>query len=185
MSSDYEGLRVAAEYLASQPDCTALIREIRRMAQVIGTRDERVFGGEQACLNALVDAAVTNPAGIEAIIQQVEAYRASLPKEHRREYQRTLMRDRRERQRIAARIHELKYGVSLSGNSRATFIATKHEQWMKARNAFLAGHPNASWDERHELTAQFWAALDQRQQARLRELEGRGVQSGRGRQRAA
>lgn len=151
----------AVNYLLSLDDARAVVRSIRR-AVAEWARRPITFTDRLEPLNPLLSLGVRSPEGLESVLAVAEERLQSRPLEHRKAYQRELMRARRQRQYKAVKLRELQTGQRLTGEGRKQYMAEVQRRWMKARDRMLAEHPEAGWDERNLLIDKFWRDIDQK-----------------------
>lgn len=131
----------------------------------------RVFAGDLAVLNVLVDLGVANRPALDAMFHLAEARRKNLPIARRVDYQRELMRAKRERLAFAVEIDEIKRGKPYTTEVREKLKRDTQKHWMAERNAYLKAIGPMTWKETNEATQRFWAQLDAKLRKELANLK--------------
>lgn len=150
----------AVNYLIEAPNYAALINE---MTKIIETWDTHpmVYGGQLACLNAMIDVGLQNREAFERLVKLIEDKRKLLPAVRRTDYQRDLMRERRARMAKALELHELRHGV-LRGAAKAAEVQAIQARWAQAKREHLEAAGATGWAERNAATREFWEQIDRK-----------------------
>jgi len=119
----------------------------------------RVFGDPFESYNALVRAGVENREVLDNLIQDVSERRRLIPEARRRDYQRELMRERRERIRKSTELEELLRG-RMTPRNRKSFAIEAQRRWHVDRDRFIAAQGDQSWAGRNTATQNFWREFD-------------------------
>lgn len=164
--------RIAAglSLLVTSKEFTKRVKQIRDIvADWQGT--PLLFGGALEPLNALVDVGLTKPEAFDKLVELAVAKRRQVPAAKRIDYQRDLMREKRERLYKAVKLEELVRGSPVSGQARSKYMRTTQNKWMAERNAFIKAKGNLSWKERNEAANEFWRTVDERLERDLLEAQ--------------
>lgn len=121
-----------------------------------------LFGGPLEPLNALVDVGVTKPEALDKLIDLATAKRRQVPVAKRVDYQRDLMRAKRERLYKALKLEELVRGSPVSGTARQKYMLDTQKKWVAERKEFISKKGSLSWKERNEAANEFWRKVDER-----------------------
>lgn len=140
------------------------VQRVKQIEEILDgwENTQLLFGGPLEPFNALVEVGLHNREAFGKLIDLARTKRRSLPDAKRVDYQRELMREKRERLDRAVRLEELVRGARLTGDKRAAYKKATQERWMNERNAFITGKGNLSWKERNEAANEFWSLVDQR-----------------------
>lgn len=151
-----------AEGLSLLVETKAFAQRVRQINQIVDEWEQAplVFAGTLEPLNALVDVGLTNRPALVKLITLAASKRRSVPLTKRVDYQRELMREKRERVYRAIKLEELVRGVPLRGEQRKVYMRDVQTKWMKDRNAFIAAKGDLSWKDRNEAAGEFWRQLD-------------------------
>lgn len=161
-----EGLTV----LVTGKEFTKRVRQIKEI--VADWQDTPLlFGGALEPLNALVDVGLTKPEALDRLIELAVAKRRQVPVAKRIDYQRDLMREKRERLYRALKLEELVRGSPVSGAARKKYMLDTQAKWMAERNAFIKAKGNLSWKQRNDAANEFWLLVDARLEHDLKEAQ--------------
>ena len=137
-------------------------KRLRQLREVIdGWNDTpMLFGGELEPLNALIDVGLTSPPALERLLELAESKRKQVPEAKRVDYQRELMRGKRERLYRAVELEELVRGTPLKGAAKMKYMRETQARWMAERQAHIKSKGTLSWKERNQVANQFWESVD-------------------------
>ena len=140
------------------------VQRVRQINDIVDGWEDTplLFGGALEPLNALVDVGLVNREALNKLVQLAQTKRQAVPVAKRIDYQRELMREKRERLYRAVELEELVRGSALKGEARMKYMAGVQAKWMQERNAFIAAKGNLSWKQRNEAASEFWQRVDQR-----------------------
>jgi hypothetical protein len=157
-SPDVSRVAEAANFLITATHYEALRQEL---ITIVNSWDSapRAYGGSHAVLNALIDVGVDNRPAFDRMLAIVEAKRALLPTARKVDYQRNLMRERRQREYKALAVYEKATGL-VRGKQRAGFFRDMRATWAAAKAEFMLARGHMSYDEKLEATALFWQGVD-------------------------
>jgi hypothetical protein len=119
------------------------------------------YAGKLSPLNALLDVGLESRVAFEKLIKLTEAKRRQLPKQRRQDYQRELMAARRARVAKAIDLEELRHG-SMDTEARDKFAKAIQGRWAEARDKFIKGKGELTWDQRNEASREFWSGVDKK-----------------------
>lgn len=167
---DKQKIAAALSMLATSKQFTHRVKQIEDI--IDGWQDTPLlFGGALEPFNALVDVGLHNREAFGKLIDLARSKRRALPEARRTDYQRELMREKRERLDRAVKLEELVRGSRLTGDKRLAYKKAMQERWMNERNAFIAKKGNLSWKERNEAANEFWARVDAQLNSDLAEAQ--------------
>lgn len=137
-------------------------QRVRQISEIVdGWVDTPLlFGGTLEPLNAIVEVGLANREAMDKLIELAHKKRQQVPVAKRVDYQRQLMRDKRERLYKALELEGLVRGVSLKGDARKKYMVTLQAKWMRDRNEFIAAKGELSWKERNNAANEFWRKVD-------------------------
>lgn len=127
------------------------------------------FTGDPPCLEAMVDLGRADRNAFERLLTLIEEKRQEDPKTAKKDYQRDLMRERRQRMAKAILLHEARSGP-LKGDARAKEMASIRERWTRAKAQFIVDKDASSGTERVQATRDFWAMVDRQLDANIANL---------------
>lgn len=130
-----------------------------------------LFGGALEPLNALIDVGLANRAALDKLVELAAKKRRTVPEARRMDYQRKLMRDKRERLYKAVELEELVRGSNLRGDSKAKYMRDVQARWLKERQAYVASKGSLSWKQRNDAAGEFWRKVDERLERDLAEAK--------------
>lgn len=138
-------------------------KRVKQLHDIIADWEDTplLFGGALEPLNALIDVGLAKPEALGKLIELAEKKRRSVPETKRIDYQRELMREKRERLYRAVELEELVRGSPLKGAARQRYMTEKQARWMDERAAFIESKGVLSWKERNEAAGQFWRQVDE------------------------
>lgn len=160
----------ALNYLLEMDRPGAAITQIRNAVRDWQTKPI-MFAGHLEPLNALLNLGLYDAAAMDRVLAIAEDRLKDQPGERRKDYQRELMRARRQRQYLAIRLKELESGREISGEERKQYMVEVQRRWMSERNKMLKEHPTADWDERNVLIEKFWTDIERRLEANIQSIE--------------
>lgn len=158
----------AVNLLIDAQNYSALAIEMTRLVEHGPT--EHRYGMGLAPLNALVDLGRSDRSAFERLLKLVDGKRQENPKMAKLDYQRDLMRVRRQRMAKALLLHEQRQGA-LRGAARKTEVASIRERWTRAKAQFIVDRDATSAEERAQATRDFWAMVDRQLDANLANLQ--------------
>lgn len=137
----------------------------KRCRQIVGIIEDwndtpMLFGGALEPLNSLIDVGLANREALERLFALASSKRKELPEAKRVDYQRELMREKRERLYRAVELEELMRGTPLKGAARAKYMKETQARWMAERVKFVAAKGELSWKERNEAANAYWHQVD-------------------------
>lgn len=135
-----------------------LTGEIRQIAENWDNHP-MAYSGQLAPLNALIDVALTNTDAFDRLLTLAEERRRKIPQLKRTDYQRVLMRERRDRLAKALRLHETKRG-KLRPEERRSFAAEVQSRWRAEREAYIEAKGDLTWKDRNAAAQEFWERID-------------------------
>lgn len=140
----------------------SFLQKVRKIEEIIADWNETplLFGGALEPLNALVDVGLTNRAALDKLVKLAESKRRAIPEAKRVDYQRNLMREKRERLYKAVKLEELVRGTPLKGAAKTKYMNETQARWMKERAAFIAQKGDLTWKQRNDAANEFWAHVD-------------------------
>lgn len=140
------------------------MHRVRQLKEVIANWDRTpmLFGGKLEPLNALIDVGLLKPKALDDLIALAERKRKEVPASKRIDYQRQLMREKRERLQKAVRLEELVRGVPLRGGARTKYMHDVQVRWMNQRADYIRSQGELTWKARNEAAARFWMQVDER-----------------------
>lgn len=138
------------------------MQRVRQLEELIDNWSESplLFGGVLEPLNSLIDVGLADRVAFGKLIALAQAKRREVPAAKKVDYQRELMREKRERVDRAVRLEELVRGSPLRGEVRARYKKDLQQRWMRERNEFIARKGNLSWKQRNEAAGEYWAKVD-------------------------
>lgn len=138
------------------------MQRVRQLEELIENWSESplLFGGALEPLNSLIDVGLADRVAFGKLIALAQAKRREVPAAKKVDYQRELMREKRERVDRAIRLEELVRGAPLRGEIRAWYKKDLQQRWMRERNEFIAKKGNLSWKQRNEAAGEYWAKVD-------------------------
>ncbi len=180
-------LRDAVRVLIEAPDAIALYDALSATVPVAGRAPVKLTG-DAATLNPLLRLALQNPAGYRGVLDLAEERRAlrglpplEKPKPsgyNKVEYMRQFMDQKRERQKLAAKIENMLRPEKdrLVGNARLEFMNLQSARWKVMRDRALdrakAAHGGKLTAEtRRQVLESFWAAVDANLEDRLHQAQ--------------
>lgn len=156
---DKQRIAAGLTLLVTGKDFHRRIRQIREIASD-WQKTPLLFGSTLEPLNALIDVAVVKPEAFERLVELAAAKRRGVPVTKRIDYQRDLMRQKRERLYKALKLEELVRGAPINGDARKKYMHGVQVKWMAQRNAFVKSKGNLSWKARNAAANEFWQQLD-------------------------
>jgi len=174
--SPRELLQQAVNALILRPDALELFEAVDSLLNLVPRVPVRLTGAS-AVLNPLLDLKATDPTAFSRVMELADTKRAALGKPPLRppkatgydktEYMRAFMDQKRERQKRAAEIENLRRPEKdrLIGNARLEFMRVQSAKWKAQRDAALAKAAQSSGgrlsaDVREAVLATFWAGVD-------------------------
>jgi hypothetical protein len=174
--SPRELLQQAVNALILRPDALELFEAMDALLNLVPRVPVRLTGAP-AVLNPLLDLKSTDPTAFSRVMDLAEAKRTALGKQPLRppkatgydktEYMRAFMDQKRERQKRAAEIENLRRPEKdrLIGNARLEFMRVQSAKWKTQRDAALAKASQSSGgrlsaEVREAVLAAFWAGVD-------------------------
>lgn len=148
----------AVNTLIDAPNYASLANEMTRIIETWDTHP-MVYGGQLACLNALLDVGLQDRGAFERLLALAEEKRKLQPKARQLTYQRDLMRDRRARMSKAIELHELQVGP-MRGAARMQEMQNIQGRWAKARQKTISDLGDIAWKDRNDAVARFWETID-------------------------
>lgn len=121
-----------------------------------------LFAGALEPLNALIDVGLASRDALDRVLELAASKRREIPAAKRVDYQRELMRAKRERLYRAVELEELVRGSKLKGDAKKKYMHDTHATWMSERNRFIANKGNLSWKERNAAANEYWRQVDER-----------------------
>lgn len=151
-----------AQGLSLLVNAKSFVQRVRQINEIVDGWEDTplLFGGTLEPLNALVDVGLSNREAMTKLIDLAQSKRQQVPVAKRVDYQRHLMREKRERLYKAVELEELVRGASLKGDARKKYMFALQAKWMHERNEFIATKGDLSWKERNEAANLFWRQLD-------------------------
>lgn len=148
-------------------------KRLKQIEDIIENWDDspRVFAGKLSALNALVDIGLDDRANLSELLALVESRRKLVPLMKKVDYQRHLMREKRDRLMKAVKLEELVRGKALATKERDAYKLNVSKRWVKEKDKFIKEKGQLSWKERNEATRQFWAGVDAQLDRDLAEAE--------------
>lgn len=148
-------------------------RRVRQVLDLVENWEETpmLFAGALSPLNVLVDVGLASKEALNRLLELAESKRRAAPTTKRVDYQRSLMREKRERLAKAVQLEELVRGSPLEGDARERYKLATQSRWMKERNEYIAKKGDLSWKERNTAANEFWAKLDVRLEHELEEAK--------------
>jgi len=152
---------------------TAFVRRVAQIKDIVVNWDDTpmLFGGALEPLNALVDVGLTNPEVLDKLVALAQQKRRAVPQSKRVDYQRELMREKRERLTKAIQLEELVRGNPLTADKRDQYKRVTQTAWMRERNEFIASKGNLTWKERNEAANEYWRRVDDKLEKDLAEAK--------------
>lgn len=151
-----------AEGLSLLVNTKEYTKRVKQITDIIDAWEDTpmLFGGALEPLNALIDVGLLNREALDKLLALAQAKRRTVPQAKRVDYQRSLMRDKRERLYKAVELEELVRGAPLKGATKTKYMRDTQGRWMAERNAYIAAKGNLSWKERNQAANEFWANVD-------------------------
>ena len=149
---NHDRARHAVQFLVDDSYFAGHVRKLRNFAQKPRAKP---FKDEAEVLNELL---VIGRQNIQAMENLIDV--ANQKRDDRNEYQRKFMAKKRARDNIVVKIQELKLGKKLSLDERKDVLLVQYANWETEKEAEIARHPDATWEERNELKRQFWDQID-------------------------
>lgn len=148
-------------------------KRIKQILEIVEDWDDspRVFADRLASLNALVDIGLDDMANLQELFTLVENRRKLVPLMKKVDYQRNLMREKRERLAKAVKLEELVRGKTLTQLERERYKKSMNGKWTKEKTAYIAAKGELSWKARNEVTREFWEKIDAQLTKDLAEAE--------------
>jgi hypothetical protein len=139
-------------------------KRVRQIGEIIADWDDTpmLFAGALEPLNALIDVGLVNRAALDRMLDLATNKRREIPAAKRVDYQRDLMRAKRERLYRAIELEELVRGSKLKGDAKKKYMHDTQAMWMSERNRFIASKGNLTWKERNAAANEYWAQVDER-----------------------
>lgn len=140
----------------------SFVQRVRQLKEIIANWEDSplVYAAALEPLNSLIDVGLTSPEALDKLIDLAERKRRAIPVAKRVDYQRELMREKRERLYRAVELEDLVRGTKLRGAAKKKYMDDTHARWMRERNAFIAKKGDLSWKERNDAANEFWAQVD-------------------------
>ena len=141
--------------------CERYAKLVNELTGILETWSEHpmAYAGKLSPLNALLDVGLESRAAFERLIKLAESKRRLRPKQRRQDYQRELMATRRARLAKAIDLETLLHG-EMDAAAKDKFTKAIQFRWSAARDKFIKGKGELTWDQRNEATQQFWAEID-------------------------
>lgn len=158
----------AVNLLIEAENYSSLAAEMTRLIEHGST--EVQYGMGLAPLNALVELGRTDRNAFERVLVLVEGKRKEDPKSAKRDYQRDIMRERRQRMAKAILLHEARVGA-LKGGARATEMAEIRKRWTRAKAQYIVDSGATSAEDRRQAVQSFWAMVDRQLDANLANMQ--------------
>lgn len=173
---DKQELLEAVNALIASPDAHELFDALRAVAPLVGRVAVRL-ADKAAVLNPLLDLLARDSRAYDRVFAMIESRRASLgydalvrPKDEgydKTTYMRQFMDQKRERQRLAATIENLRRPErdKLMGNARLEFMRRQSARWLELRDqavdqARVANGGQLTAELRASTLDAFWQAVD-------------------------
>jgi hypothetical protein len=173
---DKKALLVAVNTLITSPDAHELYEQLCSVAY-IATRAPVKLADKAEPLNPLLALRVADQPAFDRVIELIEARREALGYDHlvkpaergydKTRYMRDFMDQKRERQRLAAKIENMLRPErdQLIGNARLDFMRRQSARWKELRDEKLeraraAAGGTLSAEARKRILDQFWEAVD-------------------------
>ena len=152
---------------------TSFTHRVNQINEIVAGWEDTplLFGGALEPLNALVDVGLHNKEALAKLVELARQKRRAVPTSRRVDYQRELMREKRERLYKAVELEELVRGAPLKGAAKSKYMAGVQSKWMQERNAFIAAKGNLTWKQRNEAASAFWQQVDGKLEADLAESQ--------------
>ena len=168
ISYDVRRTQQALQYLVDSPYG---MRHITKLKAMVDKPRALPFREECEPLNELLVIGRQNRDALEKLIDVVQYKRSS-----RGSYQREFMATKRARERKVIQLECLLRGKNLTLDERNLVLKQYYETWRSMKEEMIATREPASWAEKNELIAEFWAEVDaglDKKLARAREQEQR------------
>ena len=151
-----------AEGLSLLVGTKSFAQRVRQINEIVDGWEDTplVFAGVLEPLNSLVDVGLANREAMDKLIDLAKAKRAQVPTSKRVDYQRALMKEKRDRLFRAIELEELVRGATIRGEARRKYMLDIQSMWMKERNAFIAAKGELNWKQRNESAGEFWQQVD-------------------------
>lgn len=163
----HDPLVEAVNLLIASSTYSALAQEMTRIVE--GAAPDVAYDADLIPLNALVALGRQDRNAFERLLDLVEEKRKEDPKTAKVDYQRDLMRTRRQRMAKALLMHEARSGA-LRGAARKAEMASIRERWTRAKAQFIVDRDASSAKERAQATQDFWAMVDRQLDANIANL---------------
>lgn len=148
-------------------------KRLKQILEIVEDWDDspRVFADKLVALNALVDIGLDDMANLQELFALVESRRKLVPLMKKVDYQRNLMREKRDRLAKAVKLEELVRGKTLTQTEREKYKKSMNGKWVKEKTAYIAAQGELSWKGKNEATREFWEKIDAQLTKDLAEAE--------------
>lgn len=148
-------------------------KRLKQIVDIVEDWDDspRVFAAKLAPLNALVDIGLDEMANLQELLTLVESRRKLVPLMKKVDYQRNLMREKRNRLTNMVKLEEMVRGKPMALQAREKYKRDVNAKWMKEKAAYLASKGDITWKAKNEATREFWEKIDAQLAKDLAEAE--------------
>lgn len=148
-------------------------KRLKQITEIVEDWDDspRVFAAKLSPLNALVDIGLDDMANLQELFTLVESRRKLVPLMKKVDYQRNLMREKRERLARVLKLEEMVRGKPLTPAEKDRYKMDTNARWSKDKAAYIASKGELSWKARNEATREYWAKIDAQLTKDLAEAE--------------
>jgi hypothetical protein len=158
----------AVNLLIEAHNYSALAQEMTHFVEEVRGGTPR-YSGDLDPLNALISLGRANRAAFERVLKLVDEKRKEDPKTAKRDYQRDIMRERRQRMAKAILLHEARHGA-LKGEARTLEMASIRARWTRAKTQFIVDRSPPSAEDRLAAIRDFWDMVDRQLDANVANL---------------
>jgi hypothetical protein len=155
----------ALDLLITSDRYAKLVNEMTKMLEEWDRYPMR-FERELSPLNVLLDVGLESRTVFEKLIKLSLSMRRQLPKQRRQDYQRELMAARRARMAKAIDLEELRHG-SMTSEEKTKFTKAIQGRWAEARERFIKERGELTWQQRNDVTQEFWSGVDKKLDANI------------------
>lgn len=168
MSTDPQLVAAVNLLIKEEKAYSNLVREMTKLIEdgPVGFRYEIALEP----LNTLVDLGRRDRDAFERVLKFIDGKRQARPNTAKVDYQRDLMRERRQRMAKAMLLHEARTGP-LKGDERKAQMASIRERWTRAQRQFIVDREATSAAERRQAHRDFWEMVDRHLDANLTNLQ--------------
>lgn len=174
MKYDPMRARLAVQFLVDSP---YFHHHIVKLRSALRRPRSLPFKDSAEVLNELLVIGRQSPDALENLIEVAESKRSN-----RNEYQRDYMAKKRQRERHAIELEEVRQGRSLSLDERIQVLHSYQQAWNARKGALLSSYGDIAWLERNRITREFWDRIDAELVDRIEELSARRPRRGAQRQ---